>query len=277
MELAIDSFVPNSQIESRWSPPVEITSLEYGSRTLHVAREDVLPGGTKQRAIVPFLVETSAWGPREFIYAGPFCGFAQIALAYSCHALGLKARLFCVRDPKTGGDHEYTRVAEQWGATISLHDSRNAADRASREYSARQGEKSFLVPLGFAHPLYLRHLSQELTKHMEQLTAVLGPQPRRLWLPVGSGTLARAFKASLNPAYWSIVCVDVQVLPKEDWRIGQLEQTPGLEFMRVPEKFHEPAMLPPSDFPSNLHYDAKLWRFFSGQAHSGDVWWNVAG
>jgi hypothetical protein len=277
MELAVETTSAPPHFESRWSPPVEITTMSLGDRTLHVAREDLLPGGTKQRAIVPFLVETSAWGPREFIYAGPFCGFAQIALAYSCHALGLKARLFCERDPVTGGAHAYSKIAEEWGATISLHDSLALADRASRECSARQGDKSFLVPLGFAHPLYLRHLSEELTQKMEQVTAVLGPRPRRLWLPVGSGTLARAFKASLNPALWSIVCVDVQVLPKDDWRIGQLEQSPGLEFMRVAEKFHEPAVLPPEAFPSNLHYDAKLWRHFSSTASDGDMWWNVAG
>lgn len=267
--------IVTTQNHSSWSPPVQLTPLLVGERGLYVAREDLLPGGTKQRAIIPFLIERSSYGAREFVYAGPFCGFAQIALAVSCHALRLKARLFCEADPVTGGAHAYSKLAQDWGAEISLHSSLAQAELAARTYASKRDERCYHIPLGFAHPRYLELLGRELSGQLLEMESQLGTTPRRLWLPIGSGTLARAFASSLNPRRWSLVCVDVRVLPPEDARIRHWEMAPEVEFKRVPERFAEPAVELPQ-LPSNLHYDAKLWRHFASEGRDGDVWWNVA-
>ncbi len=67
--------------ENRWSPDVILETRSIGNCDIWIAREDLLPGGTKQRAVIPYLRELSALGYRQLAYASPFCGYAQVALA----------------------------------------------------------------------------------------------------------------------------------------------------------------------------------------------------
>lgn len=56
-----------------------------------VVRDDLLPGGSKARFLVPWMTEQAA---REFVYAGPAFGAAQVALAIAAKQCGKKARLY---------------------------------------------------------------------------------------------------------------------------------------------------------------------------------------
>ncbi len=76
-----------------------------------------------------FLREVLNRGQTEFYYSSPFAGFAQVALAYTCKRLGLKCFLFCERDPSEKfheNKHEFTRLAESYGANICSANSMGA-------------------------------------------------------------------------------------------------------------------------------------------------------
>jgi hypothetical protein len=60
--------------------------------TVNVVRDDLLLGGTKQRALVK-LIESNL-GFNEFVYAGPSSGFAQVALTISCLKLNKVVSFF---------------------------------------------------------------------------------------------------------------------------------------------------------------------------------------
>lgn len=81
---------------------------------VHVIRDDYLVGGTKQRALAPMLLNNSS---REFVYAGPVYGFAQIALAYCATMLGKKGTVVLSEQP-SGKLHPLTRYAKFHGASI---------------------------------------------------------------------------------------------------------------------------------------------------------------
>src|SRR5687768_9894600 len=85
------------------SPPIELEALPVARGRLHVVRDDRLEGGTKQRAAEPFLAELVVDGVREVVYASPFAGFAQVALAASCRRVGLRCTVFASRDPAAPG------------------------------------------------------------------------------------------------------------------------------------------------------------------------------
>ncbi len=57
-----------------------------------VVRDDLVAGGTKRRVLPSILI-----GADEFVYASPAYGYAQIALAYSCAALGRQATIFTAK------------------------------------------------------------------------------------------------------------------------------------------------------------------------------------
>src|SRR5688500_1651242 len=84
-------------------PSRSLDRLAVSKGHVWVVRDDILEGGTKQRAAVPFLRELIAGGARELAYASPFCGFAQVALAAACRELGLRATIVAERDPEQAG------------------------------------------------------------------------------------------------------------------------------------------------------------------------------
>ncbi len=267
-----------SRVMTIFSPPIKMSQVQLTDRhsVLHVVREDLLPGGTKQRAIIPFLEDLMAVGHHEFIYASPFCGFAQIALAYAGQHLGKKVTLFCEtiknEEAQHGVFHEFSLLAQSLGATIIPCENLHEAENQSQTYAEKTG--SFLLPLGFNHELFLYHYSQALIKQFKILKEKIDFEPKVLWLPIGSGTLAGLFRQIL-PAEITLKCVDVRVLKPRDARITKIQNLKNIQFFRSGQLFHEKCdELPP--FPSNRYYDAKLWPFISRSAHHNDIWWNVA-
>jgi hypothetical protein len=261
------------------SPNVVVDELAVESGTIHVVRDDLLDGGTKQRAAVPFLLELKRQGVEELVYASPFSGFAQVALAVSCKLLGLKCTVFSESDPSASlaagepRSHSFSRLAAAHGASLRLEPDLVQAERSAARYEKEEQER-FKIPLGFNHVGYREFLGREIAAQWKVLLQLVRRPIRNLWLPLGSGTLAQVFRKTL-PSEVRISCVDVHVLPEQDPRVGAVRVLPNTEYYSAPERFAERAMrLPP--VPSNLFYDAKLWRMIQGNAKDGDLWWNVA-
>jgi len=80
----------------------------YGLLT--VVRDDLLPGGTKRRGL-PALLEFG----REYVYAGPVFGYAQLALAYASKDAGSIATIFVAKRKIM---HPRTLEAKSAGAKI---------------------------------------------------------------------------------------------------------------------------------------------------------------
>lgn len=86
--------LPQGGHDIRFSPPARLSRLTVKDKTIHVVREDLLPGGTKQRAVSHFISQSAESGRCQFVYASPFCGYAQVALAYVCRELGFPCTVF---------------------------------------------------------------------------------------------------------------------------------------------------------------------------------------
>ena len=125
---------PTSGISSNEVPDVVIDTLRVHGQKIQVARDDLLPGGTKQRACIPLLKSPLLQEYNEFIYASPFCGFAQIALAQACFELNLKCQIFCETAPGLPftARHEFTRIAESFGAKVVIVPTLEAAEEAAQ-------------------------------------------------------------------------------------------------------------------------------------------------
>ena len=257
-------------------PTPFVQTLHLHDRAIHVLRDDLLPGGSKQRAALPYLLELLAQGWQHFAYASPFCGFAQVALAAAAQQLGVACHLFCAADaahlPQLRR-HEFTELARSMGAELRLFADLAQAQAAARRFVA-EGPQRYEVPLGFADDGFLRLMAHEVAWVWTEIVAQLGSEPPRVWLGVGSGTLSRCLRQTL-PDHVELMCVNVRVLDRADERLRSLERLPRLQLLHTEEAFHEPAVQAPP-LPSNAHYDAKLWRHLVQQGREGDLWWNVA-
>jgi len=259
------------------NPPIKVERIEGLQREVYVARDDLLLGGTKQRAIVPFLLDMANEGAKEFVYASPPSGFAQVALASVCKHLGFPCVLFCVgRDDggiPSANLHEFAVLAGSFGAVTYTLPYLRVAEAAATEYaSARDG--AMKLPLGFDAPEFRAHLEEAIAEQWGHVLDAMGGEPSEIWLPIGSATLGTVFR-SVVPDHIHLHCVDVHVLRANDERILRLCELPNVHYHDVPEIFTNPVEKPPP-LPSNAYYDAKLWRFVSEKAAEKALWWNVA-
>lgn len=258
------------------SPPVELDAVPIPSGHVHVVRDDLLLGGTKQRAIAPFLTEQVDAGYSEFVYASPPPGFAQVALASTCQQMRLGCTLFCddvdIEGIPSASLHEFSRLARSYGAKVYLVPHLHQAEALAEEYAAERSER-LQLPLGFAGEAYAVHLREALSTQWRRILSHIGTPPE-LWLPVGSATLGGIFR-DIVPDDIPIHGVDVRVLPSDDERLTGLFGRPNVFRYETPECFADVVRSPPP-IPSNAFYDAKLWRFVSEHAQDGALWWNVA-
>lgn len=255
----------------QYSPPVKLDFLETKNGKICVVRDDVLDGGTKQRAAVPYLEFYRRMGISEFVYASPFSGYAQIALSCSSKLVGVKSTIFAQCDPKTSDKSKFSEIAEQ-NSEVYVCNSLLSAEKMANDYC--DSFCKMKIPLGFDDSIYRFFLKRELRRHWLEICSSLGYIPQSIWLPIGSGTLVKTFRKFL-PKTVKINSVDVGVLDSDDYRIDSMFKLSNINYIRSPEAFVDKAQrLPP--IPSNLYYDAKLWRFIYERAELGDLWWNVA-
>lgn len=220
---------------------------------LQVVRDDLMPGGTKARALsVLFDMEH-----REYVYASPVQGYAQVALSHCAKAAGCYAHIFCAARTTY---HDRTKEALSLGAI--LHELRpgylTQVQAAARDFVARTpGAK--LLPFGLDDDAFLEALA-DVGRSVARRLFVTPPE---VWTVAGSGVLSRALQ---------------RVWPDAEFHAIQIGHAPNIGraiLHRAPERFEDNARYPPP-FPSCSNYDAKAWRFIREQAKPDALFWNVA-
>jgi hypothetical protein len=215
-----------------------------------VVRDDLIPGGTKQRVIPAFLQAGEAG---EYVYASPAYGYAQIALAHACRAQGRRATVFVAKRKTL---HARTAEAARAGATIVEvpYGYLTNVQAKARAYAEATGAS--LLPFGFDFPAFVEGLAD--------VARATGLSPAEVWCAAGSGTLTRALQAAWPQARHHAV----EVGAKAD--IGRARR----HVCNLP--FEKDAKARPP-FPSCSNYDAKVWAFMRAEAAPGALFWNVAG
>lgn len=73
------------------NPQLVFQELRLAAKRFFVVRDDLLPAGTKGRAMVDYMRQHPA---TDFVYAGPSTGYAQIVLAYAASLCRKRAHVF---------------------------------------------------------------------------------------------------------------------------------------------------------------------------------------
>jgi hypothetical protein len=212
-----------------------------------VVRDDILPGGTKRRAL-PVLMKSST----EYVYASPVYGYAQVALAYAARESGKRATVFCA---KRRVKHARTLEAEGAGARIIEVPCgyMSVLKARARQYCTVTGAE--LLPFGLNTPVFIEALAG--------VARSLKVSPLEVWTVAGSGVLTRALQLAWPSARFFAV------------QVGAVPNAGRAEVIKTPERFEQDAKLRPP-FPSCSNYDAKAWRFVRQMARPGALFWNVA-
>lgn len=215
--------------------------------SLLVVRDDLLPGGTKRRAL-PVLMKASS----EYVYASPVYGYAQVALAHVAREAGKRATVFCAR---RNVRHARTLEAQAAGARIIEVPCgyMTVLKARAREYCAVSGAQ--LLPFGLDTPDFIEALAG--------IALRLDVNPHEVWTVAGSGVLSRALQLAWPGARFFAV------------QVGAVPNAGRAAVIKAPERFEQDAKVRPP-FPSCSNFDAKAWRFIRQRAAPGALFWNVA-
>lgn len=214
-----------------------------------VVRDDLLPGGTKMRAIAPFMQAQAA---SEFVYASPAQGYAQVALAHCARLLGRRATVFTAARKVP---HPLSQAAAAAGAKVVPvpHGYLSVVQARARAYAHAQGAS--LVPFGVDDCASMAAITEAARS--------TGMAPAQVWTVAGSGVLTRSLQAAWPEAEFVAV-----VVGRQNCDTGRARR------ILCPVPFERPARLRPP-FPSAACYDAKAWEYIRAQARPGALFWNV--
>lgn len=216
-----------------------------------VVRDDLLPGGTKRRALAVLF----SLNVEEYVYAGPVFGYAQIALAHAASDAGKLATVFVAERKEP---HPRTLAAKAAGAMVVQVPFGRLSNvrKKARVYVEKRGARAALLPFGLDDPAFITELS-----HVMERT-VVPAKGAQLWCAAGSGTITRALQKAFPRCEHHAVLVGTE---GGDYGTATVH--------KALEDFEDDALLPPP-FPSCSNYDAKVWRFFF-KSPPGSVFWNV--
>jgi hypothetical protein len=136
-----------------------------------VVRDDMLPGGTKSRVLWRFLDNGD-----EFVYASPAYGYAQVALAQTCRAMGKQATIFTAKRAQL---HARTLEARRAGAKIVQvpHGYLSNVQAKARAYAETVGAN--LLPFGLDFPAFIEALAG--------IAQGMDINPAEVWTVAGRG------------------------------------------------------------------------------------------
>ncbi|WP_299373124.1 hypothetical protein [uncultured Kiloniella sp.] len=212
-----------------------------------VVRDDLVPGGTKSRFLLPYFKNSEA---NEFIYATPAEGGAQVAIAICAYQAAKEATLFVAKRKKRS---IYTQQAASYGAKIVEISPGylNVVQAKAKQYAEERGAK--LIPFGLQW--------QEAITAISNVGKQIDFDPEEVWCACGSGVLSTALKAAF---------------PKAKIKAVQVGRDSDLAAYQYDRDFSQKARTTPP-FPSNPHYDAKAWEICTANNNRGKVlFWNVA-
>lgn len=261
--------------------PAQCQTLRVGGKsfTVNVIRDDVLYGGTKQRALSHFMEAHKA---REFVYGGPSTGFAQVALTVACRLYDRKP-VIITGGGKGGALGPLSERAFQWGAQVIQRSGENCKLRELQAYSKLYEAMRNLIEPGWCYNLpigmhdnefvdLLRiRLSQALPKRL------LDNPPRRVWLVGGSCTVHRALTDLWPKTHFLLVQVGMKIFPDQlGYNLKGQRRFYATLFKSLVHFSHDTPkdQLPP--YPSVRSYDAKLWRLVQEHGEEGDFVFNVS-
>lgn len=216
---------------------------------MHIHRDDLLEGGTKRRALRLMLANMDA--PSVF-YAGTIMGHGALALAHACAETGKRAEIFICGTP----DDPMVRKIAATNAVLHLQPPMPVA--ALHDLAARKADGRAVFPPGFDMPGFETALAGAIGK-------LPLPAHSEIWTVAVTGTLTRALQRAFPQSAFKTVKV-----VKQACDLGRAE------IFQAPEKYHQPAKLPPP-YPSCPYTDAKLWQFARLHAAPDALIWNTAG
>lgn len=252
-----------------YNPDIYVSKIGYDKKILYLVREDRLLGGSKSRALVPYvqnlLYESDIID--ELIYFGASNGYAQVAFAQALDLLKSKVRLTIYFQSTNLYDAQKIMKLAQ---SIYYNIKYIPVNRPMRdvwpeiESYVKNNPKSKLIDFGLNEQKYKQYFLEALGPRLDGYQNKI----KRLWIVIGSGTLFSTLYKILPNTYFNLVQVGKDVdLNDYDPNRYALYKSKFRLYQNVDFKI---------SYPTTTSYDGKIWEF--RDKFCNDDWiWNTAG
>lgn len=250
-----------------WTDPfgvLNVAPTAFGSKTLHVVRDDQLQVGSKGR-FGDLLVRNTP--QKTIVYVAPRVGFAGISLAMLAKRHKKRIVLFA---PASKEPSAHQLAAMQWGAELRFV--RIAAmpnlNAIAKEWA--DDHKAAFMPFGLAHPL----VTAAIVKVCDDWAERCSP-PKQLWSAISTGVLQRGLQIGFPRCQFHAVAVARNLKAGEAGRAHVYSSTYDFHSNYRPTDVATAQLL--ARVPSVRSYDPKVFEFLSpDRVGPGTWWWNVA-
>jgi hypothetical protein len=265
-------FQKAERVKNPFNPPIIINKYPFSVKDrkengkkeeekekkeeVSVFRDDLLYGGTKQRALLNYALFMGAERYDSIIYAGPPQGVAQVALGVICKYLN-KPAVMIYADPsfllrKKEGFKKFPMSCKAAKMGVKLICGGALLDDV-QEYARNYAKENngLLLPFGLDDPNFKGLLVEALRESIPQK---IREERMVLWTIVGSGLLLNVFYEVFPNAFIMGVRAGKPIYfdsidPSRTFTI-----TTRYRFTQVPD------ILPP--YPTVPCYDGKIWEQF---------------
>lgn len=238
------------------SPPVVLEDhVTAGGTRVRVVRDDLLPGGTKQRAAAAL----EKIPQEKIVYACTSVGFSQMALAVCCKLVGKQAVIV--------SDHTNCAIpirAKMYGASyVRAPGGLQELQKVAADVAAESD--SYVLPFDFD----MEDFQAELAEKLAVAAHDCGIDGKTVWLAAGGTTLVSVLCKIFPQSRFNVVQIGKRIWP------DQVDSSRVTIYV-ADEYFGHRAAAPPP-YPSVATCDAKVWSHVEKHAADGDIVWNSAG
>lgn len=225
--------------------------------SVHVLRDDLLPGGSKSIFLPAILDSTKDF----FVYASPVYGGMQIALAEYCNRIGKKAVIFSA---KRKIPHSNSLKAKAAGALVYQVPYGYLSNCQAKAVDFTKANNAQLINFGGDYEIAV----DQLAERMELISKEIGFEPDEIFCSLGSGTLLKGIIKGTKTANINAIQVGSEINFKPPERVTVLKYPKPFQWE---SKYKSP-------FPSCANYDLKAWEYCIKYNKGRRVlFWNVLG
>lgn len=249
-----------------YDPPIVIKQIVHNEKKLNIVSDNMVIGGTKTRAILPYLKSLFRDSPtiNSLLYLGASNGYAQVAFAYSLYLLKSNITLkIYFQDTKLDEAVQLMKLAKY----IYPHTKYVILKKPFREIwpliekEKEDNPNAHHVQFGLNEEVYLQGLRMSLQKQLANYSDKI----KTLWIVGGSGALFSTLYSVLPETTFNVVQVGKELDVDKERVVMHKSTYPLYSAIKVKVPY-----------PTLKSYDGKVWEF-ANEFNDGDYIWNVGG
>jgi hypothetical protein len=251
-----------------YNPKPIIKTITFKDKNLNIIRDDMLIGGTKLRASIPYLKHIIKSTTNELVYLDATNDYAQLCFAYSLYLLKMHhIKLILIGQKTNLKQVEQLQLLTKFyhKNTEYIIESDNIKNLYELADNYKNKKNTIVIPFKLDNDFFEETLFKQLQKHINVFNNI-----KNIWLVVDSSVILRCYQKLLPNTHFN--CIQVGRYIKDT----DIYDTNRCTLYKSSYRFFEDF----NNIPHNINiiksYDGKIYEFID-KIHDNDYILHVTG